>query len=356
MVIIAPDKRPLPEDELPSDAPPSYNTLSSPTRPPSSTSYPRDEKRSNTSLSDNTTIPNRPSSSATVGSIPLRSKRAASAKTKGPSYWFNFGPSKTKKEVNSTILNLIRDLVKQTSSSAGASGILDSCAEACEGYDISFSSLLQQRSIEGHTPIYWAIIKRPSEPPNPEDYDLVTALLSRSTPLTPSTISDIRFACLTTSDQALFQRLRLSPMFSPMSGTDEMLLGGSISPDEIEVEDVDNNGGAFVARFKILKFQNRMRISKGVNLEFIARGEQVFWAYSCDSLNRYCYRSVMATIFLHSHLKQVVSRFIHLRTQPTYMGRLPPHHRRTSTNRLFNPIPITHRRASTIHSPKRKTD
>lgn len=74
-------------------------------------------------------------------------------------------------------------------------------------------------------------------------------------------------------------------MFSPMSGTDEMLLGGSISPDEIEVEDVDNNGGAFVARFKILKFQNRMRISKGVNLEFIARGEQIFWAYPCSPLN-----------------------------------------------------------------------
>ena len=74
-------------------------------------------------------------------------------------------------------------------------------------------------------------------------------------------------------------------MFSPMSGTDEMLLGGSISPDEIEVEDVDNNGGAFVARFKILKFQNRMRISKGVNLEFIARGEQFFWAYPCSPLN-----------------------------------------------------------------------
>ena len=320
MVIIAPGKQFLPDDALPPDAPPSYDTLPSPTRPSRpSTSYPRGEKRSNPSLSDH---PSRPTSSnGAGGSIPLRSKRASAKPTKGPSSWFTFGPSKTTMEVTSTVLNLVRDLVKQTSSSAGASGILDSCAEACEGYDISFSSLLQQRSIEGHTPIYWAIIKRPSEPPNPEDHDLVTALLSRSTPLTPSTISDVRLACLTTSDQVLFQRLRLSPAFSPMSGTDEILLGGSIPPDEIEVEDVDNNGGAFVARFKILKFQNRMRISKGVNLEFIARGEHfsVNFGHLCSCLHM-LQRSLMATILFHRHLIQVVSRFINPGTQSANVG------------------------------------
>jgi hypothetical protein len=194
-------------------------------------------------------------------------------KGKGPATWFNFGTSRTTKEVQATVLGLVRDLVKQQYSAPGASGILDSCAEACDAYDISFSSILQEKSIENHTPIHWAIIKRPSEPPNPEDHDLVTALLTRSAPLKPSTISDIRLACLLTSDQALFQRLRLSPAFSPLSGTDEMLLGASILPDTITVEDAEGDAGAFVANFEILAFQKRMRISNRIALEFIARGK-----------------------------------------------------------------------------------
>jgi len=196
-----------------------------------------------------------------------------SSKGKGPATWFNFGASRTTKEVQATVLGLVRDLVKQQYSTSGASGILDSCSEACDAYDISFSSILQEKSIENHTPIHWAIVKRPSEPPNPDEHDLVTALLSRSAPLKPSTIADIRLACLLTSDQALFQRLRLSPVFSPVSGTDEMLLGESILPDTIEVEEVEGDEGAFVANFEILAFQKRMRVSNKISLEFIARGK-----------------------------------------------------------------------------------
>ena len=253
-------KPPLPEDQIPVDAPPSYNAAESGT---ASTSYLPDEK---------SPIPlTLPSSQSPVkrSSGPSRN----STKSKGPAAWFSFGVSRTTKEVHTTVLGLVRDLVKQHYSAPGASGILDSCAEACDAYDLSFSSILQELSIENHTPIHWAIVKRPSEPPNPDDYDLVTALLSRSAPLQPSTISDIRLACLLTSDQALFQRLRLSPVFSPMSGTDEMLLGASIPPDVIAVEHVEGDAGAFVANFEILAFQKRMRVSNRINLEFIARGK-----------------------------------------------------------------------------------
>jgi hypothetical protein len=104
---------------------------------------------------------------------------------------------------------------------------LDSCSEACYAYDISFSSLLQERSIEYHTPLYWAVIMRPPEPLD-LDHDLVILLLHCSTPLTTETISDIRHACTLTSDQALFQHLRLFPSFSPLPGTDEMVLGTRI--------------------------------------------------------------------------------------------------------------------------------
>lgn len=266
--MILDSKQPLPDDRLPPDAPPSYDTVA-PTSP--STSYPRDGKIS----SPSTPPPSASSSSSGNPSVitPSSIKRT-SVKGKGPSYWFNFGASRTTKEnVHSTVLNLVRDLVKQQTSAPGASGILDSCSEACHAYDISFSSLLQKKSIENHTPLYWAIIKRPSEPANPDDYDLVTALLSRSTPLTQSTISEIRLACLLTSDQALFQRLRLSPAFSPLSGTDEIILGASIPPDTIDVVDVEGDEGAFVANFEILAFQKRMRVSKNIELEFIARGK-----------------------------------------------------------------------------------
>lgn len=170
------------------------------------------------------------------------------------------------------MIGLVRDLVREQNSGHGASGILDSCAEACNAYDLSLSSTLQEKSIEGHTPIYWAIVKRPAEPPNPDDYDLVTALLFHSSPLTSTTVSDIRLACLMTSDQALFQRLRLSPVFSPLSGTDEMLLGGSIPQDTISVGDVEGDASAFVANFEILSFQKRMRVSKRIDIEFIAKG------------------------------------------------------------------------------------
>jgi hypothetical protein len=130
--------------------------------------------------------------------------------------------------------------------------------------------------MEGHTPIYWAIIKRPPDSDADESTqipDLLTALLSLSTPLTPETVSEIRLACLLTSDQPLFQRLRLSPEFSKLSGTDEILLGATIPPDGIVVEDVPGDEGAFAVNFEIVHFQKRMRISKEIVLEFIARGE-----------------------------------------------------------------------------------
>jgi hypothetical protein len=101
--------------------------------------------------------------------------------------------------------------------------------------------------------------------------DLLTALLSHSTPLTQETISDVRVACLVTSDQALFQRLRMSPEFSKISGRDEMLLGASLPMDDIFVEDVSGDEGAFAVDFEIVQFQKRMMVSKEIVLEFIAR-------------------------------------------------------------------------------------
>lgn len=180
------------------------------------------------------------------------------------------------------MIGLVRDLVKQEQSGSGAAGILESCSEACDAYNVSLCSILQEKIIENHTPIHWAIVKRPAESLDPNEEDLITALLVHSAPLKPATVSDIRLACLITSNQTLFQWLRLSPVFNPISGSDEMLLGASISPDVITIEDVKEDVSAFVANFEITAFQKRMQVSKRINMEFIAKGTSEYaYAAAC---------------------------------------------------------------------------
>ncbi|KAG6890983.1 hypothetical protein C0992_011514 [Termitomyces sp. T32_za158] len=268
-------KQALPDDPAPLDCPPAYEAVGA-----HATSH--DEKHLE------------PSSSSSPSKYPSTFSSIAKGKGKASSSWFSFISSKTTRQVQTTVLTLIRDLVKeQSQDSAGSLAILESCVEACKGYHLSLSAILQLKSIEGHTPMYWAIVKRApdtdadNEEGEGEGYvhgrgrghakavpDLLTALISYATPLNPTTIADIRHACLLTSDQLLFQRLRMSPEFSPLSGTDEMLLGASIPPDAIAVENVlgGNDEGAFTVNFEIAHFQKRMLISKRVQLDFIARG------------------------------------------------------------------------------------
>ena len=69
-----------------------------------------------------------------------------------------------------------------------------------------------------------------------------------------------------------------------------MLLGGTIPPDNIEVEDVPGGGGAFVVTFEVLHFHKRMVVSKQVGLEFIARSECCtffsFWFLKIHGVDR----------------------------------------------------------------------
>jgi hypothetical protein len=63
----------------------------------------------------------------------------------------------------------------------------------------------------------------------------------------------------------------LSSEFAPVSGSDEMLFGMTILPDDIRVEDLP--GGTFAVDFVIPHFHKRMVVSKRVTLEFIARSK-----------------------------------------------------------------------------------
>lgn len=208
------------------------------------------------------------------------------ASLKGKKSWFKFSSptpsssSRTLNEVRTTVLGLVRDLVQEHSSgSLAALGILSSCAEACSSHTISLSAILQEKFIESHSPLYWAIVKRPKQNTSsvedqPEEPDLVGALISHSAPLSEDTISELRLACLATSDQSMFQRLRHLPQFSTISGADQILLGGDIPLDEVTVEIGPGSEGAFAANFQIHQFHKRMMISKEIVLEFIARSER----------------------------------------------------------------------------------
>jgi hypothetical protein len=204
--------------------------------------------------------------------------RTPTSSTK-PSSWLSyFGVPQADKEMQETILKLVRDVVKHDTQPSSVS-IIMSCIDACRARGISFESLLQEKSIEGHTPLYWAIVKRPSGVPMDSDMPSIGVIdLLLSFPLTESTRQEARQACLLSSDDELFQRLRRSPGFATISGSDDMLNLGEGAPDLVRVHNESGaKDGDFAVSFHIVDFQRRMRISKKIHLEFIARGR--IWSF-----------------------------------------------------------------------------
>ncbi|KDQ56246.1 hypothetical protein JAAARDRAFT_132722 [Jaapia argillacea MUCL 33604] len=283
------EKVPLPEDPTPADAPPAYDSIPN-SGPSSARRFSHDEKAPIPGPSTYPPPPSLASSRSPPPSIRSSTPAASSAKGKGASTWFGFGASRTAREVRSTVLSLVRDLVKHSSTEPAPVAVLDSCWEACKTNGLSMSSILHEKSIENHTPLYWAILKRPSEPVDPDQPDLLSSLLRFSAPLSESMASEIRQACLVNSDHALFQRLRSSAAFAPLLGSEEILLGGEVPPDTVIVHDLPGDEGAFAADFEVAMFQRRMRVTQQIHLEFIARGRlwrlSFFVASASNSYNK----------------------------------------------------------------------
>ena len=237
---------------------------------------------------------------------PTLSKRRTKAAAAAPSRWFPtsiFGLSKTAKQVRGATQDLLRDLLLQARPSEHEwSSLLVNCAETCSAQGLDLSALLQEPFVEGHLPVYWAILKRPAAAPaasvvvvaaaakktdhhkSPPARDpaadpdaLVLAILDASLPMNAMSVADARLACVTVSDNALFARIgQRYEAFSPRLGTDRVLLGGTDAVDPVSVEDIHGGGtgapAAFNVRFSITQFQLRMRVSKQARIEFIARG------------------------------------------------------------------------------------
>ncbi|KAG0704521.1 hypothetical protein DFH29DRAFT_997610 [Suillus ampliporus] len=111
-----------------------------------------------------------------------------------------------------------------------------------------FSNLLQTRSIEGHTALYWAIVNN-----RPEALSAFFGFISQ---ISSVCSSDLRLACMTTSDHASFTRLKLGGYNDPK---DEPLRRPLSCPsNEIQVH-AGESANKVVAVFRIRMFQKRLR-------------------------------------------------------------------------------------------------
>ncbi|TFK50735.1 hypothetical protein OE88DRAFT_1659768 [Heliocybe sulcata] len=307
------DKVPLPEDPTPEDAPPSYDSLGG----SSSAAGPEEKPKS---------VTDEPSSgSRSTGSLSNANGVLKASRLKSKSWLpFGLGATRTGRQVRATILNLLHGIITQLSedetdgkADENAIGVLESCADTSIVHDISFSSLLQEKSIEGHTPIYWAILKRPTPRHSTrrshsksraagssssiytafdEEADgtsrgpgraLVFNLLKFSAPLTEATKSEIRLACMLNSDDALFQCIRSTAVFAPVVGTDQILFGAGMlgavdalselargigSKDRVRAVHMTDDDTALAAHFEVPLFQKRMSVGGRIPLDFVGKG------------------------------------------------------------------------------------
>lgn len=148
-----------------------------------------------------------------------RQTRLRKPRQRPNSSWLSFLPftsSRSAKQARQTILATINDLIVSpyrltSTSSPDAHEILSSCANLCAEHRLSLSDILQEPSVADHTPMYWAIVNYHEA--------LLVALLTFAGQLGPAAVSDIRRACLVSSNQSLFHALRVKrPPFRGVHG------------------------------------------------------------------------------------------------------------------------------------------
>lgn len=151
------------------------------------------------------------SSSSTPLSSPSTPTPGASRPPVSPAASWSWWPTPLtapQLQVRDTVRSLLLTLISNhlpSSQSAAAIGILDSCSTACAGYALPFAPLLHERFVEGHSMLYWVIVKRPTSDEQDENA-LLRSMISRAQPIPASTLDEIRAACLVSSDHRLFRR------------------------------------------------------------------------------------------------------------------------------------------------------
>lgn len=280
-------------DDQPTEEPPSYSSAVGPSSSsnltplrlpqPSSpeSSYPSEKPP----ITPQPQTPISTSTSSIFSLTPSQPKSPALSTPPAPAGWISqllgTPQAKADNEVRQTVLGLIQGIIQQ-GDSAYAIPIIQSCIDACEARGLSFANIVQERSIQGHTPLYWTIVKNvysaKEEPPSSSDrkpnletlFDILVSF-----PLTLEAYADALQACLLTSSHSTFLRLRKYNPEPPLAipGSDEQ---DDQSEDTIRVTNGDDAeaalNGAFRVQINIKHFQKRMRVLKEVTVDFIARG------------------------------------------------------------------------------------
>ncbi|KAI6043529.1 hypothetical protein EDC04DRAFT_713438 [Pisolithus marmoratus] len=229
--------------------------------------------------------------------IPARGRaRLQKARQRHSSSWLSFLPftsAHSAKQVRQSILTIIHDLVvppnhSNLGSPPDAHEILASCSNTCIEHKLSLSEIVQELSIADHTPMYWAIVNYREA--------LLVALLTFAEKLGSVAVSDIRRACLVSSNQPLFHALRAKRLpfhrthglrVPSLHAANESLLLGSRPADEVRVQE-SGQDGAFIVGFDVVLWQRRMRAVGRTSVEFIVSGRMwrvTFFSTDAPSLN-----------------------------------------------------------------------
>ncbi|KAG0705943.1 hypothetical protein DFH29DRAFT_235592 [Suillus ampliporus] len=166
------------------------------------------------------------------------------------------------KQTRATVLSLIRDIVSTPDfTPSSATPIVKACAAALPA--AVFADLLQTPNIEGHTAMYWAIVNNRPE--------ALWAFLKFVPQYSTACYSDVRLACMATSDHTLFMSMGLR---RDVNCKDEPLTRSlGCPPDEIQVHEGDGlPENQFTADLQIRMFQKRLRITQKMRMELIAKG------------------------------------------------------------------------------------
>ncbi|KAG1770862.1 hypothetical protein EV702DRAFT_1202190 [Suillus placidus] len=172
-----------------------------------------------------------------------------------------------KKQKRTIVLSRIRDMVSTPNLTPfSITKIANACAATLP--PAQFAHLLQKPNIEGHTVLYWSIVNHGRE--------AFSALATFIPQFTPACSSDLRLACISTSDHELFMQLKLGYVVDPEDESLRRFLG--CPPDEVQVYFVARHTpqkSEFGACFCIRMFQKRLRATHptgALGMEFIAGG------------------------------------------------------------------------------------
>ncbi|KAG2045215.1 hypothetical protein BDR03DRAFT_995442 [Suillus americanus] len=171
----------------------------------------------------------------------------------------------TKIEQTEAVLSHIRDIVSVPNFMPVAP-IVNTCAAAL--LPAEFSNLLQNPNIEGHTAMYWAVVNGQKEA-----FSVFAAHIPQFSSVCSS---DLRLACMSTSNHGLFMQLNLGHVINSKDESLRHFLG--CPPDEVQVHDKGDRmcKNQFVACFHIRMFQKRLHTAGELGLEFVAAG-RIWW-------------------------------------------------------------------------------